>query len=394
MEKHRTDDRIVLPLLLVIVFAVFLLLHDLFGGTLLSSSNYNSYTLQAMAWRNGSFGLGRDYPWLELAVYGGDWYVSFPPVPTLVMFPLTFLFGARTPDHLVILGYALLMVLATYLSMRKIGASERVSAFWALFLVLGSNMLWMCTDGSVWFLAQALNMVLCLYAILCAVCKKRCLSLIFTALAVGCRPFSILLFLPLLALFIEEDVKEKGMPLKKAVLSQWKVLMLPALIGLSYMIFNYARFRNPFEFGHTYLPEFNRGEPQFSASFILRNLPNIFRPVTLGEDLSLSYSIYDGFLFFVANPFFIILFTRLRKLRPYQWTALAAMVMNLVLLLMHRTFGGWQFGARYTVDLLSYAFLICLPSIKKAPRNWELFLGAFAVLFNLYGAVAMHFLYS
>ena len=49
MEKRRADDRIVLPLLLVIVFAVFLLLHDLFGGTLLSSSTYNSYTLQAMA---------------------------------------------------------------------------------------------------------------------------------------------------------------------------------------------------------------------------------------------------------------------------------------------------------------------------------------------------------
>ena len=394
MEKRRTDNRIVLPLLLVIVFTMFLLLHDLFGGALLNSCSYNSYTLQAMAWRSGSFGLGKDYPWLELAVYGGDWYVSFPPVPTLVMLPLTFLFGTRTPDHLVILGFALLMVLAAYLSVRKTGASERVSAFWAMFVALGSNMLWMCTDGSVWFMAQALNMVLCLFAIFCAVSGKRGLSMVLTALAVGCRPFSILLFLPLLALFIEEDVAKGGKTLKAAVLSQWKVLVGPALIGLAYMVFNYARFRNPFEFGHSYLPEFNRGEPQFSVTFILRNLRNILRPVTLGEDLSVSYSIYDGFLFFVANPFFIILFTRLRKLRPYQWTALAAMVLNLVLLLMHRTFGGWQFGARYTVDLLSYAFLICLPGLKKTPRNWELFLGVFAVLFNLYGAVAMHFLYS
>ncbi|MBR0444823.1 MAG: hypothetical protein IJK14_05570 [Clostridia bacterium] len=394
MEKRPADNRIVLPLLLVTVLTMFLLLHDLFGGTLLKATDYNSYTLQAMAWRSGSFGLGKDYPWLELAVYRGDWYVSFPPVPTLVMLPLTFLFGTGTPDNLVMLEYALLMVLAAYYSVRRIGASERASAFWAMFVALGSNMLWMCTDGAVWFMAQALNMVLCLYAIFCAVSRRRVLSLIFTALAVGCRPFSILLFLPLLALFIEEDIVEKGMSPKAAVLSQWKVLIGPALIGLCYMIFNYARFRNPFEFGHSFLPEFNRGEPQFSVSFILRNLPNIFRPVMLRKNLSLSYSIYDGFLFFVANPFFVILFTRLKKLRPYQWVALAAMVVNLVLLLMHRTFGGWQFGARYTVDLLSYAFLICLPGLKKTPRNWELFLGVFAILFNLYGAVAMHFLHG
>ena len=60
---------------------LFVLLHDLFGGTLLSSSPYNSYTLQALAWREGRVSLGRDYPWLELAVYQGDYYVSFPPVP-------------------------------------------------------------------------------------------------------------------------------------------------------------------------------------------------------------------------------------------------------------------------------------------------------------------------
>lgn len=386
--------RFTLPLLLLMTLVLYLLLHDLFGGTLLASSPYNSYTLQALAWQKGQLGLGQDYPWLELAIYGGDWFVSFPPVPSVVMLPFTLVFGAETPDNLIILYFALAILIAVYCAVRSAGASELTAGFYSAFFLLGSNLLWMCSDGSVWFLAQSLNMVFCTLAILFAVRDKRVLSFAMVALAVGCRPFSILLFVPLLVFFIEEDMREKSLPFWKALLSQWKLLLLPALIGGCYMWYNYARFHNPFEFGHTYLPEFNRGEPQFSAAFLWRNLKKIFRPVTLDANFALKYPVHDGFLFFAANPFFLLLLTRLKKLRPYQWTALICMVLNLVLLLTHRTFGGWQFGARYTVDLLSYALLICLPRMKERPPVWELWIGAFAILFNLYGALAMHFLYK
>ena len=80
----------------------YLLLHDLLGGTLLSHSAWDSYTLQAMAWRRGSLSLGRNYPWLELAVYQGEYYVSFPPFPSVVLLPFTFLFGENTPNNLII----------------------------------------------------------------------------------------------------------------------------------------------------------------------------------------------------------------------------------------------------------------------------------------------------
>jgi len=110
--------------------------------------------------------------------------------------------------------------------------------------------------------------------------------------------------------------------------------------------------------------------------------------------LQLEYPIYDGFLFFLANPFFILLALRVRKPSPEQWIALGCLVVNLLLLAMHRTFGGWQFGARYTVDLLPYALVALLPSLKEKPvTNVEGLLGTFAILFNLYGAIAMHTLY-
>ena len=52
-RRRRAADTTLLCMLGFMAFG-YLLLHDLFGGTLLSHSAWDSYTLQAMAWRRGS----------------------------------------------------------------------------------------------------------------------------------------------------------------------------------------------------------------------------------------------------------------------------------------------------------------------------------------------------
>ena len=69
--------------------------------------------------------------------------------------------------------------------------------------------------------------------------------------------------------------------------------------------------------------------------------------------------------------------------------AAAAMAANLLLLLLHKTFGGWQFGARYTVDLLPYVLWMMAKQNPQAPQKWMLLLGGFGVLFNAFGALYM-----
>ena len=115
-------------------------------------SNYDSYTLQALAWREGRVSLGQDYPHLELAVYEGDWYVSFPPVPTLVQLPLTFLFGRETPDGLLVKLYvsAAFFVLYDYFR-RTRRLRPWAASLWALFLVFASDMVSVSLDGGVWY---------------------------------------------------------------------------------------------------------------------------------------------------------------------------------------------------------------------------------------------------
>ena len=62
------------------------LYHSLAGGTLLSPNVYDSYLLQAKNWLEGRAYIegGENYPWLELAVFEGRYYLSFPPAPSVL----------------------------------------------------------------------------------------------------------------------------------------------------------------------------------------------------------------------------------------------------------------------------------------------------------------------
>ena len=95
------------PLVLLMLMAgMWAVLHAVTGIKALGSSAYNTYTLQALAWRDGHTWVENRLH-LELAIFGGQYYVSFPPVPSVILWPLTVLFGEMTPDNLLVKLYAL-----------------------------------------------------------------------------------------------------------------------------------------------------------------------------------------------------------------------------------------------------------------------------------------------
>lgn len=387
--------------MLALMLLIYVLLHDLLGGSLFSHSQWDSYTLQALAWRRGFLGLGQDYPWLELAVYGGDWFVSFPPFPSVLMLPLTFIFGESTPNNLVIMLYAMATAAMAYACLCHTGSRPKSAAFLSLFYVMGCNLMWMSTSGGVWFQAQALNMLLLTACLFAALNNRRTLAYTLIALAVGCRPFSACAFLPLFVFFYRAD-RALGHRALQCLLRQLPCLLPTALIGGAYMWYNWARFGNVLEFGHNYLPEFTQAQNgQFHPSYLAANFKNILlRFPALSAGGRLSYPYFDGFAFYIANPFFIPLFIgiardiRGRRMDALRLCLLLALLAELVLLCAHKTFGGWQFGARYTVDMLPMALAYLLLRGPWEPRLYEKGIGLFAIAFNLYGALAMTFLYG
>ena len=293
---HKALRRAAAPIAALLVIAyVYAVVHLALGTHPFAHSGYDTYTLQALAWREGRISLGQDYPHLELAVYEGDWYVSFPPVPALVQLPLTLLFGRQTPDGLLVKLYVAGAFLALYDYFRRAKRQQPWSAAaWALFFVFGSNMVSVSLDGGVWYQAQTLNFLLLACAVAAMARMRPTLSCALYALAVGCRPFTALFGPVLLMMYLAR---------RRPRARLFPGILVGLCIAACYAAYNYARFGNPFEFGHNYLPEFTRAQSgQFSISHVAGNI----RTFVFGLPFSLQNGQWTlnrfGFSMFLCNP--------------------------------------------------------------------------------------------
>lgn len=397
---HRREHISTLCGVLGCLALALLLFHSLAGGTLLSANAYDSYALQAENWLAGRnyIAAGENYPWLELAIYKGRYYQSFPPIPAVFLLPWVVLCGGASsvPSNLVIALVALLCAAGCYACCARAGLSAQASACLTLFVSLGSNAFWLSSSGGVWFMAQMLGLCLAFWGLFFAqraTLGHAALTSLCLALAVGCRPFYALLLAVWLISFVRTN-RSRG-HLAAAVLPA-------AMTAAAMMAYNLARFGNPLEFGHNYLPEFMRTEEgQFSLTYLPGNLLQLLRPVTLDPQLQLQFPLFNGFCLFLANPLFLLAILRalavVRHREPQQhlplpargWSVLLACLAVTVLLCLHRTLGGWQFGARYLVDLLPWVILWFCTRPGWHPRTGSWTLCGMAILFNLYGAIYM-----
>lgn len=417
--QRKAYGRLLLYLCATMAFA-YLLQHSLAGGTLLEHNVYDSYALQAENWLAGRTWIagGESYTWLELAVYQGRYYVSFPPVPSVLALPWVAAFGTAeaVPSNLLAALYGICTAAGVYLLFARRGAAPEHCAFWAALVCMGSNFWWLSTSGGVWFEAQVLNLCFVTWGLYFACGGKtaeRTAAAFLLALAVGCRPFSILLLALFFLWLLKEQAAAPGRVFRRPGSGFWVPLLAAAAVGAALGWYNYIRFGSPLEFGHNYLPEFLAApEGQFSFAYLLPNLLGLLRPVTLDSNLDLRFSLFNGFLFFAANPVFLVwgqhLFCCLKekKLQRKDAVLCACWLLALLALCVHKTMGGWQFGARYLVDLIPYVLLAELPPGGKPrgkprrkppaktectvhPAPWEWMICIWAVLFNLYGAVYM-----
>lgn len=350
---------------------------------------WDSYTLQALAWRSGHLNLPENYSWLEIATYNDQFFLSFPPTPTIPMLLLTFLFGSQPPSNLVMIIYFLVSYWVAYAIALKFKNSDQESALWAFFLVAGSNFLYVSLFGWVWHMAQALNFMLCLITILCMLSDKRWVQgagLVCFALAIGCRPLQVV-YLPVLLFVLWQ--KNKRASIGQTIRRILPTLIAPALIAVAYGVLNQARFDNPFEFGHTYLPEFQLEGPQFGLEYVSEHFKNIFTLFPTWVDGQLTFPQWNGFAFYIANPIFILLvirFIRKPKRHALDWALIITIALHFFVTMLHRTLGGWQFGTRYLIDTLPAVYFLCT-RYKQKTTWYEFIIMVFAVLLNVYGAI-------
>jgi len=378
---------------LALVAVCYLGLCRALGLDLMAHSPYDSYSLQAMLWRSGECSMPENRPWLELAVYEGRYFISFPPFPTVVMLPLTFLFGENTPSQMVSFFCVLASYILGFFMARRHKTAPWLSACMAVVLVLGCNMCEFALYGGVWNLAQSLSFLFTMAAFFCIDSHTKPVAyagLIFIACAVGCRPFQAV-YVPLLLYLAWKKLGLRGLI---------PAVIVPGLIALAYAGYNYLRFDNFLQFGHDYLPEFAQQSEhgQFSLHYIFKNLRNILR-MPWWENGRLTFPIAYGFAFWLCNPLFVLFLCRFARstvenhTRAAGWILLFSVLAHFFLLLMHKSFGGVQFGTRYLCDLIPAMYWYwSRPPKDRLAAVLSLPVMLWAVAFNVYGAWYFHVL--
>lgn len=383
------------PLLLIAAMAaLWAVMCVLTGSSFAGATPYNTYTRQAMAWREGLLHLPYDVSYLELAVYQGEYYVSFPPLPSVVLLPLTYLVGWDTPDNLLVKLYALGACLLMYAALKHAGYRKWEAGIFSFLFCFASSLLPLTLDGAVWYHAQVLAFFLTTAAVCFLALDRPTLALLGYALAVGCRPFNALYGLPLFAAYLANSRRE-GKDFKTMIRALIPGVCLGLCVAFGLGLYNYIRFGDPLEFGHNYLPEFStQGGIQFSLDHVAKNVKNFLLRLPFNSEWQLERF---GFSMLIACPTLVLMLYWFiadlfrRSMRAEKVVVLLACVAHAFLLLMHRTFGGYQLGARYAVDLVPYTFFyLLLTPEKKRPG-----IGTYVILtavfaFMVWGSIQVH----
>lgn len=338
----------------------------------------------------------------DWAYYRGQWYVSFPPFPAVLLLPAVWLFGTGLWDRLfwaIFAGLGPALVFVVLRQLVRLGRSQRALkddlVLSALF-GFGTVYYFSAVQGSVWFAAHVVACVLLALYLLCALQGRYpwaaglCLGLAFLT-----RPTTLLLGLIFLveAWTAQRSRKGPGRASQhyRALLVKLSAFALPLLAcGLVALILNVARFDEPFVFGHEYLQI--RWRPRierwglFNYHYLARNLA-IFGaalPWHLSEPPFVRISRHGLALWFTTPALLGLLWPR-RVDFGYRGMAVAAGAVALLDLCYQNS--GWiQFGYRFALDYM--VVLIALLACGGRPLGRWFYLGAvFALGVNMFGAL-------
>jgi hypothetical protein len=385
------------------------------GERLTRPSPNNHYVHLANAWLRGRLDLGPDAPgtndWAcfdtveRRACPSGRyrfshidperyrWYVSFPPLPAVLLLPAVAVFGLSTLDALlwVLLGgLAPALLFVGLRALRESGRSARSVGddllLTAIFAV-GSVYYFVAVQGTVWFAAHVVAAAFaCLYLWASFGARRPAVAGLSLGLAFLCRPATLLLGVFFLVEAIGTKPRDFRPLVRKLVFFAAPVLVL---VGLA-MWHNAARFDDPFEFGHRFLQVRWRTRIEtwglFSTHYLRRNLAVFFLslPWWLGQSPFVRISRHGLALWFTTPN---LLWALVPKKVDFTIAGLwAAVLTTATCTLLYQNTGWVQFGYRFSLDYLPLLIVLVALSGRSFGRMfWAL--AVFSTLVNAFGAV-------
>ncbi|MEZ4368052.1 MAG: hypothetical protein R2939_17490 [Kofleriaceae bacterium] len=333
------------------------------------------------------------------------YYVSFPPLPAVVMLLPTALAGAATPDVLITvliaaLALPLLLSILRRLAADGLGPTRTADQLWLLAaLGPGSVFFFAAVGGKVWFTAHVIGVVLCLAYVRASLGARHPLlaGLALGAAAITRTPMAFMF--PLFALEALTAVggvaalrdRATRATTARALARTLATFAAPVVvIAVAAMMYNALRFDAATEFGHSYLAVRQQAQIEvhglFSYSYLARNLAVAFTLLpefpSSGPWIQISG---HGLAMWITTPALVLL------LWPRHRPALARHLWITVACVAVPTFfyqnSGWvQFGYRFSLDYLPMLLVLLAVGGRATGRGVKVLI-ALGIVVNLFGAL-------
>jgi hypothetical protein len=326
---------------------------------------------------------------------GTTHYMSFPPLPAVLMLPQVAIAGERAGDvafSVVFAAAVLPLLFATLRRLRRAGHSARSVAedLWLVALfAFGSVWFFAAVQGSVWYTAHVVGVFFAV-AYAWAAIDARAPVLAGLALALATMSRTPLAFM--VPLFVLEAWRVSGGLADRRALA-WRLLAFAApvvIVAIAAAAYNQVRFASPLEFGHSFLDVRQQAQIEqhglFSYQYLARNLAVAFTllPELPGRAPWLQISGH-GLAIWVTTPALLLLVWP--RTRPPLHRALWLTVGLVAVPTFFYQNSGWvQFGYRFALDYLPFLVLLLAIGGRRlgVPARGLIVLG---IAINLFGAL-------
>lgn len=329
---------------------------------------------------------GQELPLAQVrATTGTTWYMSFPPLPTLLMIPSALVSGRHGNDVIPTVLVAALILPLTFSLLRRLAAAGlsirtvNEDLWLTATLAFGSVLFFTAVQGKVWYTAHVVGIVL---ALIYARASIEAANPILAGIALGAAALTRTPMAFMFPLFVLEAWRMPGRFAPRMVRFALPVIAF-AIAGAAY---NKARFGSYTEFGHTFLDVRQQAQIEqwglASYHYLARNLAVAF---TLLPEVDGHLRIPGhGLALWVTTP--ILLFLVWPNDKPPIHRALWLTVALVAIPSLCYQNSGWvQFGYRFSLDYM--VFLIMLLAIGgRALTPVAKLLIVLGIAINLFGA--------
>jgi hypothetical protein len=379
------------------VYAGGLWLHT---GEILPQSRWPYFAYYAQALLDGQLHFSQLPPArLDLSEFDGRLYMHFPPFPAVLLAPFVAVFGVEIADRLLcatlgaVNGVGFYFLLGALDREALIRMSERARIFLSLFFLFGTVHFYLAITSNPWELAHVVCNALVIVALALTLRRRMALAALALAAILFTRTHVFLVAPVLAGIFWRLEARDGSDAAPRI-----RQLLPFAAIGCAavgaLLVFNEARFGDPFENGvryHAMHESFRERYSRlgyFDVAYLGQNLHALLLrlPVPSSGFPWLSFQT-EGLSLFLASPLYLYLFASLRRPTRSLATLLwGGIVLASVPILLLMGTGENQFGHRYSSDLEVLLILLTFLGMGMQVTRTSLALLGASILMNAWGA--------